>query len=104
MPNLGDKFATESEANATPLCPHCGGPMERATAMVCAPDGKGGALRLPPHCPSKDCQDARDYAAMKSAIARGVIVCCHSHSGACADAEQICCDLCPIWEGLAVSS
>lgn len=70
--SLGEAFERESEAAATPICPHCGGPMERSVAFVCSSKG-GGRMALPPHCPSKECQEARDDAAIANMVARGVI-------------------------------
>ena len=46
--------------------------MERAVAFVTTADDCG-PLRLPPHCASKACQDARDEAAIADMIERGVI-------------------------------
>jgi hypothetical protein len=89
--DLGDRFAAESEAKATPICPHCGGPMTRNVAFVTG-DKSCGRMALPPHCPSKECRQARDDAAMTDMIKRGVIVCCHLHDERC---DGTCCELCP---------
>jgi hypothetical protein len=53
-------------------CPHCGGPMERATVFLTGAKSCGPAL-LPPHCPSKTCREARDDAAIADMVARGII-------------------------------
>lgn len=58
---------------AVRVCPHCGGPMESQSAIVCAGDGIGDRLTLPPHCTSKECQEARDEAALARAVESGLI-------------------------------
>lgn len=54
-------------------CPACGQPMTKGgVAIVCGPRDSG-ALPLPDYCSSRDCQRARDQAAIDRAVAAGVI-------------------------------
>lgn len=54
-------------------CPHRGGPMDGAQVHLNYGGGQGEWVNLPPRCPSRECQEARDEAALADAIRRGVI-------------------------------
>lgn len=60
------------EPGAPETCEHCGGPLKRSYAL--ANTGKGCVrVELPPYCPSAECRETRDRAAIADLIARGVI-------------------------------
>ena len=54
-------------------CERCGARLERGTARLCFGGGESGVLQLPGTCPSRECREARDAAALADAIARGVV-------------------------------
>lgn len=60
--------------NFTECCPHCGSPLTPGgVALACGPDGGSAGIRLPDWCSDADCRKARDDAAIRGAVARGVI-------------------------------
>lgn len=57
-----------------PTCPYCGNKLTLGwLALACGPKGTSTRIPLPDFCTDRECQRARDEAAIEQAIARGII-------------------------------